>query len=129
MSKDARECHTIPYYVTHVQFHPILCYIISISLMRNVRSRKAKRGRKGGRGRGGGAQGRGRGFPIIIFSRPNLLLAFSSNQLFLFVVLEKKKDLFPICNHPTRGMTGKSTEKIPLFPRLKVWQFSSTCSE
>ena len=128
MSKDARECHTIPYYVTHVQFHPILCYIIFISLMCNVRSRKAKRGRKGGRGRGGG-QGRGRGFPIIIFFRPNLLLAFSSNQLFLFVVLEKKKDLFPICNHPTRGMTGKSTEKIPLFLRLKVWQFSSTCSE
>lgn len=128
MSKDARECHTIPYYVTHVQFHPILCYIIFISLMCNVRSRKAKRGRKGGRGRGGG-QGRGRGFPIIIFFRPNLLLAFSSNQLFLFVVLEEKKDLFPICNHPTKVMTGKSTEKIPLFPRLRVWQFSSTCSE
>lgn len=128
MSKDARECHTIPYYVTHVQFHPIPCYIIFIILMRNVRSRKAKKGRKGGRGRGGGAEGE-RGFPIIIFSRPNLLLAFSSNQLFFFVVLEKKKDLFPICNHPTKEMTGKSTEKIPLFPRLKVWQFSSTCSE
>lgn len=61
MSKDARECHTIPYYVTHVQFHPILCYIISISLMRNVRSRKAKRGERE-EGGGGGAKGEGGGF-------------------------------------------------------------------
>lgn len=90
---------------------------------------EGEEGAKGRKGEGGGSQGRGRGFPIIIFSRPNVPLAFSSNQLFLFVVLEKKKDLFPICNHPTKGMTGKSTEKIPLFPRLKVWQFSSTCSE
>ena len=80
-----------------------------------------RRGGEREEGGGGGGEGEGEGFL--------LLLAFSSNQLFLFVVLEKKKDLFPICNHPTRGMTGKSTEKIPLFPRLKVWQFSSTCSE
>lgn len=130
MSKDARECHTIPYYVTHVQFHPILCYIISISLMRNVRSRKAKRGRKGGRGRGGGGGPRAReGVSYYHILSPKPPLSFQQQSIISLCRLGEKKDLFPICNHPTKGMTGKSTEKIPLFPRLKVWQFSSTCSE
>ena len=116
MSKDARECHTIPYYVTHVQFHPILCYIIFISLMRNVRSRKAKRGEREEGGGGGQGRGRGRGFPIIIFSRPNLLLAFSSNQLFLFVVLEKKKGSVSNLQSSHQGNDGKIYRENSTFP-------------
>lgn len=123
MSKDARECHTIPYYVTHVQFHPILCYIIFISLMCNVRSRKAKRGRKGGRGRGGGGARAREGFPIIIFSRPNHLLAFSSNQLFLFVVLEKKRICFQSAIIPPREWRENLPRKFHFSRDLKFGNF------
>ena len=63
---------------------------------------EGEEGAKGREGEGGGERGRGRGFPIIIFSRPNLLLAFSSNQLFLFVVLEKKRICFQSAIIPPR---------------------------
>ena len=62
---------------------------------------EGEEGAKGREGEGGG-RGRGRGFPIIIFSRPNLLLAFSSDQLFLFVVLEKKRICFQSAIIPPR---------------------------
>lgn len=62
---------------------------------------EGEEGAKGRKGEGG-AEVRGRGFPIIIFSRPNLLLAFSSNQLFLFVVLEKKRICFQSAIIPPR---------------------------
>ena len=85
------------------------------------------KGRKGEKGGGGPRAREGVSYYHILSPKPPL--SFQQQSIISLCRLGEKKDLFPICNHPTKGMTGKSTEKIPLFPRLKVWQFSSTCSE
>lgn len=90
MSKDARECHTIPYYVTHVQFHPILCYIIFISLMRNVRSRKAKRGEREEGGGGGGPRAR-EGVSYYHILSPKPPLSFQQQSIISLCRLGEKK--------------------------------------
>ena len=82
---------------------------------------------EGGEGGGGPRAREGVSYYHILSPKPPL--SFQQQSIISLCRLGEKKDLFPICNHPTKGMTGKSTEKIPLFPRLKVWQFSSTCSE
>lgn len=89
---------------------------------------EGEEGAKGREGEGGGARAReGVSYYHILLPKPPL--SFQQQSIISLCRLGEKKDMFPICNHPTKGMTGKSTEKIPLFPRLKVWQFSSTCSE
>ena len=89
---------------------------------------EGEEGAKGREGEGGGARAR-EGVSYYHILSPKPPLSFQQRSIISLCRLGEKKDLFPICNHPTKGMTGKSTEKIPLFPRLKVWQFSSTCSE
>lgn len=89
---------------------------------------EGEEGAKGRKGEGGG-RGSREGVSYYHILSPKPPLSFQQQSIISLCRLGEKKDLFPICNHPTKGMTGKSTEKIPLFPRLKVWQFSSTCSE
>ena len=87
-----------------------------------------RRGGEREEGGGGGLRAR-EGVSYYHILSPKPPLSFQQQSIISLCRLGEKKDLFPICNHPTKGMTGKSTEKIPLFPRPKVWQFSSTCSE
>ena len=76
-------------------------------------------GAKGREGEGGGARAR-EGFSYNHILSPKPPLSFQQQSIISLCRLGEKKDLFPICNHLTKGMTGKSTEKIPLFLRLKV---------
>lgn len=115
MSKDARECHTIPYYVTHVQFHPILCYIIFISLMRNVRSRKAKSGRKGGRGRGGGPRAR-KGVSYYHILSPKPPLSFQQQSIISLCRLGEKKGSVSNLQSSHQGNDRKIYRENSTFP-------------
>lgn len=113
MSKDARECHTIPYYVTHVQFHPILCYIIFISLMCNVRSRKAKRGER--EGEGGGARAR-EGVSYYHILSPKPPLSFQQQSIISLCRLGGKKGSVSNLQSSHQGNEGKIYRENSTFP-------------